>query len=379
MNTARFSRLALAGTLLFLLGASRPACAQNIVQDPSFETPALSGPTHTYYAGAAFGPWTVNSGSVDLTGNWQAADGNQSVDMSGYGAGTLYQDLHTTSGQSYDLTFSLAGNPDSPGVKSLSVFWRGVEVPGSPFTFDSTGKTRQNLGYIDVSVPGLDAASSLTRLKFQSNTHSAYGPVIDNVRVTLAASPPILNAIQPSQQPAGAPAFTLNAFGSLFEPNAEIEWNDSPLSTTHVSATQLSASVPASLIASAGVAHVIVVNPNTGAVSDQLPFTVTVTRVTPTFDMLSRDGSGVYHQIVTLQNTGYANAPNLKATLGVLGSAHTTTALPLSFGTLAANQSVSFTLAFPASAGTPGSTVNLHVSGTYTGGTWSKAVAVTLP
>ncbi len=127
------------------------------------------------------------------------------------------------------------------------------------------------------------------------------------------------------------------------------------------------------------MAHVSILNPSTGSISNKLAFTITVTRITPTFGMSSRDANGNYFQSVTLANTGYATASNLKVTLGQLGNAVTSTALPINLGPLAPGQSLGVTLEFPPSAGTPGSTVSLHVSGTYTGGTWSKASTVTLP
>jgi uncharacterized repeat protein (TIGR01451 family) len=67
-----------------------------------------------------------------------------------------------------------------------------------------------------------------------------------------------------SAAPSGA-AFTLTVNGTGFISGAAVQWNGTALSTSFVSATQLSASVPATLIASAGMATISVVNP--GAVT----------------------------------------------------------------------------------------------------------------
>jgi uncharacterized protein (TIGR03437 family) len=61
--------------------------------------------------------------------------------------------------------------------------------------------------------------------------------------------------------------------GTGFLSGATVQWNGSALPTTFVSATQLTASVAASLIATAGNASVTVANPG-GAASSAFSFTV---------------------------------------------------------------------------------------------------------
>ena len=62
----------------------------------------------------------------------------------------------------------------------------------------------------------------------------------------------------------GGPSFTLTVNGTGFVSGASINWNGSPLSTTFVSTSQLTASVPAANIASAGTATITVTNPSPG-------------------------------------------------------------------------------------------------------------------
>ena len=50
----------------------------------------------------------------------------------------------------------------------------------------------------------------------------------------------------------GGPDFTLTVNGSNFLSNATVAWNGAPLATKFVSAGQLTALVPAALIASCG-------------------------------------------------------------------------------------------------------------------------------
>lgn len=69
-----------------------------------------------------------------------------------------------------------------------------------------------------------------------------------------------LTTLTPSSVPPGAPAFTLTVtgIGTNFTPAATVNWNGTALATMYVSATQVSASVPASLISTPGSASVTV-------------------------------------------------------------------------------------------------------------------------
>lgn len=75
---------------------------------------------------------------------------------------------------------------------------------------------------------------------------------------------PALTNISPNSATAGASAFTLTANGSNFISGSTINWNGSALSTTFVSSTQLTATVPAANVATAGSASVTVFTPGPG-------------------------------------------------------------------------------------------------------------------
>ena len=75
---------------------------------------------------------------------------------------------------------------------------------------------------------------------------------------------PTLSSISPTATTTGAAQFTLTATGSNFISSSVIDWNGSPLTTTYVSGTSLTAVVPATDVASAGTASVTVVNPSPG-------------------------------------------------------------------------------------------------------------------
>src|SRR5215472_13717654 len=91
----------------------------------------------------------------------------------------------------------------------------------------------------------------------------------------LFAQAPTISSISPNNTTAGSPAFTLNLTGTNYNAASQVQWNGSARPTSFLSSTQLTAAIPASDLASAGVAQVTVFNPTTGLTSNAQPFTVT--------------------------------------------------------------------------------------------------------
>lgn len=85
-----------------------------------------------------------------------------------------------------------------------------------------------------------------------------------NVRVDPPNPLPVLISNSPGLVTAGSPGFTLTCTGSGFVPASVIRWNGADLATTPGSATSLTASVPAALVAQAGIASVTVFSPAPG-------------------------------------------------------------------------------------------------------------------
>src|SRR5262245_21106829 len=75
---------------------------------------------------------------------------------------------------------------------------------------------------------------------------------------------PILNSLNPNSVNAGGPGFVLTVIGSNFVANSTVRINGANRPTTFISATQLTAMIQASDIASAGTAGVTVLNPAPG-------------------------------------------------------------------------------------------------------------------
>src|SRR5262249_39635842 len=123
----------------------------------------------------------------------QASSGAQSIDLNGFSPGSIFQDFNFISSGAWTILFDLAGNPEGPGVKTVRVDFGESDGPLTSlgtFTFDSTGHTRPNMGWITISTSELTVDASTTyRLQFTSLTPGATGPALDNVRLLLVPEP----------------------------------------------------------------------------------------------------------------------------------------------------------------------------------------------
>lgn len=162
--------------------------AANRVANGGFESVAApAGWFTTYGTGSSIGGWRVTSGTVQVKGKgfWQSGTGVQSLDLNGDGTGAIAQDVSTTVGESYDLSFRLAGNPDGgPALKTVDVTWGptgGPAVAVGRSTFSTTGRARTDMGWIDVSLLGLKATGTKMTLGFVSQTGGAFGPGLDGI------------------------------------------------------------------------------------------------------------------------------------------------------------------------------------------------------
>ena len=174
----------------------RPAGAPNLVQNGGFETPAIVGNATLSGCPAGF-VWCIGQGNVDLIqAFWEPGEGRQSIELNGTEAGSIYQDLVTTPGQRYTLSFLLSGNPDGPAIETMRIFWGGMDlgtygwVPGPP-------QTTTNMLWSPTDIGGLLATSTTTRLEFRSTTTAdcngagpACGPALDAVSLVAAAVVP---------------------------------------------------------------------------------------------------------------------------------------------------------------------------------------------
>ncbi|MGD0618378.1 MAG: SBBP repeat-containing protein, partial [Bryobacteraceae bacterium] len=128
------------------------------------------------------------------------------------------------------------------------------------------------------------AGSPLSNSVSVSGGGSAMASAMDLTTITVMS---IAN-LSPASAAPGGTDFTLTVNGANFASGATVMWNTTALSTTYSSTTQLTASVPDTLIATAGIAAVTVVNPDS-IVSNGVGFPI---RSGPTAVSASPGGAG---------------------------------------------------------------------------------------
>ena len=216
------------------------------------------------------------------------------------------------------VTIALTGVATGPNVLlSPTSLNFGNELEGT--TSAPQTVTINNIGNLPLVISGLTVSAGFT----QTNTCSAPVPasfscsvsvsfaptatggyvgsltLVDNAPGTpqtvgltgtgyVYPTPQINPPLQPDSAAPGSGAFTLTVYGSGFFAASMVQWNQSPLATTLVSATQLTAQVPASNVMTAGTALVTVVNPTPGGgTSNATPFEITTS--TPTLAFVKTD------------------------------------------------------------------------------------------
>jgi len=205
------------------------------------------------------------------------------------------------------LTTKVGAGTDASSLVAQATFTPPAAVPfHSPFTLQSIFPNLLSLGpgtyyltllssagagagWYGVSPAAtqttLDTGASLGPVQFSSSLNQSFPPAstffVDSTLSPVlqvsgdpAAAPPLyISGLSPNSTTAGSPGFTLFVTGSGFFNTSVVQWGGVPLTTTYVSANQLTASVPGNLVASAGIASVLVTNPG-GATSNVGAFTV---------------------------------------------------------------------------------------------------------
>lgn len=112
----------LLGGLMLAAGVLVAPMSAQLIVNGSFEIPAIStSPGYvTYGLGASdITGWTISRNNVDIVNHysgWEAADGQQSLDLNGDTAGEIFQDVNgLTAGSTYTLSFAYANNPLGAG------------------------------------------------------------------------------------------------------------------------------------------------------------------------------------------------------------------------------------------------------------------------
>ena len=178
-----------------------------------------------------------NSGILTMKFNHATGAGTVTVKHAKYGS-----DANGT----WQLWYSTNGG--------TSYLQNGTTVTTSSTTLQTASFTVNVAGNIRLEIRKIDGGTN--RINFDDISITDYSGTSNPV--------PSLTSISPASAVAGSAAFIMNVTGTNFINGSVVNWNGSALTTTYTSSTQLSASIPAADIASAGSASVTVFTPAPG-------------------------------------------------------------------------------------------------------------------
>ena len=141
--------------------------------------------------------------------------------------------------------------------------------------------------------------------EFRFFPNNGYARAATSPTVTVPSPAPTISSLSPASVATGGPAFTLTVFGTGFVNGSVVRLNGDSRTTTYVSAAQLTATIPAADVASAGSRQITVANPSPGGgVSNAAALTVTSDLPAPTITSLSHAAVAVGSPGFTLTVTG---------------------------------------------------------------------------
>jgi LmbE family N-acetylglucosaminyl deacetylase len=209
-------------------------------------------------------------------------------------------------------TTSLSPSSATAGGAAFTLTVNGTNfISGSVVRWNGTNRTTTYVSATQVtaSILAADIATAGTARVTVFNPTPGGGT--SNAQTFTTNNPvPTTTSLSPSSATAGGAAFTLTVNGTNFISGSVVRWNGTDRTTTYVSSTQLTASILAADIATAGTASVTVFNPPPGGgLSNSLPFSIVspVPNPVPTVTSLSPSSAlaGGAGFIVTVTGTNF--------------------------------------------------------------------------
>jgi hypothetical protein len=196
----------------------------------------------------------LTAGTASVTVYNPTPDGGtstaQSFTISNSNPAPVLSSISPTSAFAVGTSFTLTVNGSNFVSGSMSVVrWNGNNLAT---TYVSATQLMAQVPAADISAAGT-ASVTVFNTTPGGGTSTAQTFTINPV----LPSPTITN-LNPNIATEGEPAFTLTVNGANFVTGATVYWGTTALDTTVVSAAQITAVVPASLIATAGTADVTV-------------------------------------------------------------------------------------------------------------------------
>jgi uncharacterized protein (TIGR03437 family) len=290
-------------------------------------------------------PATGGTGAVDLTATvsqcaWNAVSNDNWITITPPSSGTGNARINysvaaniatsartgtlTIAGRTFTITQS--GSALAPRLDTLSQ--NSALAGGAGFTLTVTGANFTNTSVVrwqgSARVTTFVSAAQLTAQITAADLATAGTFTIDvfdpppgggasnalNFTVTQPNPVPQIASLNPNSATAGGAAFTLTVTGANFVNGAVVRWNNADRNTNFVSATQLTAAIPANDIATTGTATVTVFNPAPGGgASNGLTFTINQAPPPPMFVSMSPSTAVAGGQgfTLTINGSGFSN------------------------------------------------------------------------
>lgn len=156
----------------------------------------------------------------------------------------------------------------TPGTHTWQLFVRNDGT--TAFADPNTGTLTAQPATVSTSNTYTNTPLTIMGGAFNGGTVANQTAFFDNLRVTVGV--PFITSISPTSRIAGSAGFTLTVNGQNFLSTSVVQWNGSPRTTTYVSPTQLTATIPASDLITSGTALVTVANGST--ISNSNTFTI---------------------------------------------------------------------------------------------------------
>lgn len=240
----------------------------------------------------SYHPFTATSYPGDTHVDYVGLDGYCDTTNSSTNLWLPFFDLYS---QAYDTLTSITSKlmmiPEMGCAEDSTAFYSkatwitqalGTDLPQSfPSMAGFVWEDDQASGHNNWSINTSTASLAAFQAQIASSQYAGLTP--------LAINTPVLSAISPNTDPAGTGTITLTVTGNYFELGSVVNWAGTARTTTYVSATQITAVINASDLATAGTYAVNVITPSqpSSMTTSSLNFTVTTSASPPTLTSLT--------------------------------------------------------------------------------------------
>ena len=192
----KFRSLAVAGGLLLVLCLTGPIAKANLIVNGGFEDPVLGPGVFYQNEATSFSGWTVAPNNVDIvnpTVGWgaPAAEGNQVLDLVGFGAtgGIASTSFATTINTKYFFGFAYANNLGFPGASaSYNVYdASNTSLLGGTVTHSSSQTGNLNWNFVTGTFIADSTTSNLQFTEIVGGNNG--GILLDAVEVSAVPEP----------------------------------------------------------------------------------------------------------------------------------------------------------------------------------------------